>query len=81
MVQGYGGCDVKKPMMVGLGPVVDKDWNVRNFTFPSAWAYLHRYMPEYLKGHGFVAVVAEFEGYFRGSYAAMPVNVSTGNAR
>ena len=65
---------MKKPMMIGLGPVYDKDWSVRKFTYPSAWAYLHRKMPEYLRRSKFVAVIAEFDGYFRGSYASMPTN-------
>lgn len=65
-------------MMMGVGPVVDKQWNDKKFTFASAYAYLKKHMPEYLRGHGFVPVVAEFEGYFRGSYAAMPVNIKTG---
>lgn len=69
-----------KILMVGLGPVVDKQWNEKKFTFASAVNYLNRHIPEYLKVHGFVAVVAEFDGYFRGSYAAMPVNIKTGRA-
>lgn len=60
-----------KTLMVGLGPVVDKDWNPKKFSLKSAESYMRRTMPGYLKRVGFVAVVADIGEYFRGSYAAM----------
>lgn len=68
----------RKQMMCGCGPVPDKDWNPKKFTYESALSYMNRTMPKELREHGFVSVVAEFGDYFRGSYAAMPVNVHTG---
>jgi len=69
---------MKKPLVVGLGPVRDKDWNVKMVTRKGAVVYMNRTMSANTKRDGFVAVVSEFEDHFRGSYAAMPVNVITG---
>ena len=62
---------MKKNLMIGLGPAVDKDWNPKRFSLKSAESYMRRTMPRDLKEHGFVAVVADIGEYFRGSYAAM----------
>ena len=71
---------MRKPMMVGVGPVVGKDWGARSFTLESARSYMDRTMSAGLREKGFVAVVAEFGDHFRGSYAAMPTDVRTGRA-
>jgi len=63
--------------MVGLGAVVDKNWQPKLFTFNSAYNYLKREMDSQLQRLNFQVVIAEFDEYFRGSYAAMPTNIHT----
>ena len=61
----------KGSSLVGIGPVMDKDWNPKKFSLKSAESYMRRTMPLYLKEAGFVVVVADVGEYFRGSYAGM----------
>jgi hypothetical protein len=69
---------MKKPLMVGLGLIYDKDWNVRKFSRKGAKAYMSRSIPPAMKKLGFVGIVADCGDYFRGNLAAMPVNLITG---
>lgn len=69
---------MKKPLMVGLGPVYDKNWNVIKVTRKGAVNHMSRSISPAMKRLGFVGLVADCGDYFRGNVAAMPVNVVTG---
>ena len=76
--EAEGGVKEKKPLVVGLGPVYDKNWNVMKVTRKGAVVYMNRTMSAAMKRLGFVGLVADCGEYFRGHLAAMPVNVVTG---
>ena len=61
----------RKPVMLGLGPMVDKDWNPIVRTRKGAIAAGRKAMPADLKKHGFDVAVWEGEEYFRVSFGKL----------
>ena len=55
-----------KPMYVGLDFVRDENWKPRYFNYASAFKYMEK---SRIEKKLFSTVIAEFDGYFRGSYA------------
>jgi hypothetical protein len=58
----------RKPVMCGLGPMVDKDWKPIVRTRKGALATARKTMPADLKRNGFDACVWEGPDYFRVNY-------------
>lgn len=59
----------KKPLIVGLGPVLDKKGKAGLFTKRGANVYMQRSKKRLPRPDLFHVVVAEFDQYFRGSLA------------